>query len=360
MEAKQLRELTRECRIKGAPLRCIVDGDTGQEYLGLGCRRDDYGNAYGMLTVHPDVETDADGNVSGVVPFIDAGNVSALDDDSPIYMEHPGAPTGFTDLEELEPGKYVAASYALRRCGLPKKEQIAFLAVNAVQAALFCLLGAIPLLFGSWGSVEAAYGAFRLDFGIGGAWNAAVATISGLALLLCMSGFQTLVTPKEQKDAFKKKQHQGPLGEVFQLPVASQLLFFALTGIGEEVLFRLGIMSTLMSVSLAMGVDIVSAAITALLASSAIFAAAHAGSYKLPELAVVFASGAVLGLVWLLSGSLVAAIAVHGLYDLTASLSQLPAMRRDAGKYFFGKRPNAILSRKLDPGKSEDSYEIVF
>lgn len=359
MEAGQLRNICREQRKKGNPLSYISDKTEGGFYCDLATQCDDYGNSYGVLMQAPDAreENDCDEPPS----YLDTSNISSLDDDAPIYLESSDGLRGFTGLSCDGKGYATVKSYNLRPCGIPNIEENMLLITNVLQSIIFCIIAAVPVaLFGTGNAVSAATQALGIDFGIGQTWTTVIGAIACLVVLLCISGAQTLLTPKNEAADFKRKQRQGTMGEIFQMPLLLQALFFVLTGIGEEVLFRLGIMSAIMAISLAIGADIVSAAVIALLASSVIFAAAHAGQYKLRELIVVFACGCTLGITWILSGSLTAAIIAHALYDFTASATQRIAMGKDARKYFFGKRPNAGVSHKAYPDRSEDSYQIVF
>lgn len=358
MEAGQLRHICRDLRSQGRVLCGITDTEDGTTYVGLRACQDQYGNSYGILSTVPDV-WEEDG-VLFEVAHIEPKNISALDDDAPIYMNRETGLYAFTDIELHENSMLMSRSYPIRQKTLPKRERFMFLGINVLQTLLFSAIGLIPVLFGAYGSVEAAYEAFRIDTVLGEAATGAIAMLSCLFVMLCGSGLQTLLSPKKQKDEFRKRQRQSPMGVIFQLPIWMQIVFFALTGIGEEVLFRLGVMSLLMSASLMMGTDIIVAALLALPVSSSLFALAHAGSYRIGEMAIVFVYGCVLGISWLVSGSLLVPIAAHALYDLTASLTQLPSMRKNAQAYFFGKRPNAMLSHKSAPDRSEDSYAIIF
>lgn len=360
MEAGQLRDICRAQREKGNPLSYISDKTEGGFYCDIATRCDDYGNSYGVLTQA--LDTGGENDCDECSSYLDTSNISSLDDDAPIYLESSDGLRGFTNLSCDGKGYATVKSYNLRPCGIPNIEENMLLITNVLQAIIFCIIAAVPVaLFGTDNAVvSSVQQALGVDFGIGQTWTTVTGAIACLVVLLCISGAQTLLTPKNKAADFKRKQRQSAMGEIFQMPLILQALFFTLTGIGEEVLFRLGIMSAIMAITLAIGADIISAAVIALLASSVIFAAAHAGQYKLRELIVVFACGCALGITWILSGSLTAAIMAHALYDFTASATQRIAMGKDARKYFFGKRPNAGVSHKADPDRSEDSYQIVF
>lgn len=334
-----------------------IDRGTGIRYGGNSeLKKDEHGNPYLVLGCSGQNASPA--KLSSLLRRV--VDLDALDDDTPVYARTPdGFVFGITDLS-IEQGVLFFSSYVPRKTSLPSSERAMLLLLNAVQGIVFCLLGIVPLLFGAGQTMMEAQEAMRLEALPGGiVANAVGYTLAGIVFLLALSGLQSALMSKSSKEKFNKKQRQSVTGELFQLPTRDSLVYFSITGIGEEVLFRVGILGGMMSVSCALGMDIVISFAIALVASSIIFAAAHAGSYSLPALSVVMFYGAALGAMWMLSGTILVPIIVHAVYDFLVCAIAHRKMLKDPSKFFLGKRPNAMLSSQKDNEEAENTYEII-
>lgn len=394
MDAGTLRKIYDKARRDGMSMPRLVNEMDTRTFKSVQAFHDSYGNGYAVLSEFEDIDafTDdvSDGNGSFPVtvpvnmphPYDWKSPLSSLDDDAPVYVQECEGmrlmgtcltdDDGITDAiysqragdtDAKLPEVVFFSTYLPRTDEVSKSEKRALVVLNVLQNALFVLVGLLLVLVsGIASSIQEAVSALTLDIPfMPPAVEYILFTICATGVMLGMAALQGKAGDKVKRDVNDRQQRQSLIGEIFQLPAGVQAVYFALTGIGEEVLFRYGICGAMMGLSCSIfGLDAFSSFALACFVSSAIFAVAHSNTYDAPVLLVVFMYGIILACSWVLSGSIIVAIVVHGLYDFTAAMIGRHRMKKNPKVFFFGKRPNAMMSNKLGTKCAENSYEIVF
>lgn len=138
-------------------------------------------------------------------------------------------------------------------------------------------------------------------------------------------------------------------GELPRMPYGEILLCMTLAGICEEFLFRYGAIGLLMLL-FTLILPWLPAAILATIVSAVGFWAIHA-QYRDPwSIALALSGGLILGAGYLATGSLLACMFAHAVYDIAVVLIEQRNMMKDPN-YFGGKVPTHVL---VDMGKKKE------
>lgn len=351
MDYKAYKKLMRK-----ATKDTVIVADT-QPYNCAECRCDYYGNKYILLSWNADAAL-AD-NPKLVLD-------DELDDATPVYIAQHGdlfeviAP----DISErgTEEDVIFVNTEKVAAHGISKNEEVRLLVINFLQNTIFIAIG-LFIAFMLGGFVPELEHIMTFSLVEDNFINSICWIFAGVAVLLSGAAIGAVIEKaargKAKIDEETLAQRRSVMGEIFQLPVLSQALFFVPTGFGEEVLFRFGLTSLAVFL-FSFILDTTSAAVAGVFATSALFSLAHIGSYKsFIRLTIVFFHGAVLGLIWLASGSIIVASVVHALYDLAIGLIQRTKMKKNPAVYFKGLRPVNVLVSSADEGMHAQSTICV-
>ena len=230
-------------------------------------------------------------------------------------------------------------------------EEARFLTENlaATQAALVVagLLGCAVvsgLSDGAWLSAFVGLGWAQVVARSLASCPAGLALASGLALAAAFLGLGALaerLSWRLDEGAAVKDARRGVNGELPRLALPVIVLLMAMTAVAEELVFRLALLGGLW-VGLGMVMPTGLAGLGALVASTFVFWLAHVRYRDFWSSALVLALGLVLGLAFMVSGSLAVVAVAHGAYDLADVLVERRKMARDPD-YFLGPAPDRVL-----------------
>ena len=164
-----------------------------------------------------------------------------------------------------------------------------------------------------------------------------------LAALVLVEGVQAWRMPRSP--GFRESTiqiRQGITGEMPRMPVLPMFFLMLLTGFSEELVFRYGLIG-LLALLLAFILPDGAAIVISVLLSTAIFTVVHTQYKGAWHMAAVFVLGLVMGVVFVLTGSLLSVAFAHGMYDFGILLAERANMVRE-DDYFDGKVPVDVLA----------------
>lgn len=232
------------------------------------------------------------------------------------------------------------------------KDKALLMSSNIIQNIIFTVIGGLlALMFPLPDRAQIGLGTFEqmpqqiLLF---------VSVILGVAALAGVSASMTVlqkaICSKDERSEREIAQRRSIIGEIMQGRTEMQALFFTATGIGEEALFRAGLISVICFLEGAILNVPVAGVVAAIIIADIIFTLCHLTSYKdFFSVTTVFLLGAVLSLVFLITGSIIAGAVAHAVYDFLVIVLQKRKMNKEGYAAFFdGKRPVNMLEDKED------------
>ena len=231
---------------------------------------------------------------------------------------------------------------------LPEEERKALISTTLKSEALI-----------AWGGVVGALAVTNLSHGLGYTlrlgwvqdicqaltfhWAMLVLPVVAICLVLLID-----TCGKARSESYRKQKlevAQGVNGELMRVGTGWMLLFAALAGICEELLFRYVLMGVLMFV-FGLFFDGLAAAGATVVASSVFFALIHT-QYRNPwSIDLVLCLGMIFGIGYLATGSLLVVMITHAVYDAAIMLYERHHMVTDPN-YFGGKVPNDVVRQLL-------------
>lgn len=142
------------------------------------------------------------------------------------------------------------------------------------------------------------------------------------------------------------KQRQGLAGEMIRMPPGVLLVTIPVTNFFEEVLFRGALLALVQQIALPLGE--VPAGVLALAVSSILFWLAHENYRGLSSTVLTLLLAAVLGVAYLVSGSILTCFIAHIVYNVVVLVQEHVQSLRDPG-YFGGKPPTHVLTGNSQP-----------
>ena len=139
---------------------------------------------------------------------------------------------------------------------------------------------------------------------------------------------------------------QGVNGELARLPFPALVALMALTGFSEELLFRFALMGIVAHL-VALALPAPAAALIALFVASIAFWFSHVRYRDLATTVLTLGLALVLGIAFLVTGSLAVVAIAHALYNLCVLVVARVQMSRDPD-YFGGPAPTRAMLDQLE------------
>lgn len=146
------------------------------------------------------------------------------------------------------------------------------------------------------------------------------------------------------------RTRQGINGELARLPFPALVALMALTGFSEELLFRFALMGIVAHL-VGLALPVPAAAIIALFVASIAFWLSHVRYRDLATTVLTLGLALVLGVAFLVTGSLAVVAIAHALYNLCVLVIARVQMSRDPN-YFGGSAPTRTMLDQLDREES--------
>lgn len=143
---------------------------------------------------------------------------------------------------------------------------------------------------------------------------------------------------------------RGINGELPRLPVSALAVLMALTGFAEELLFRFAAIGLLLYGSL-LFMPPTLGAIVAVFVSSFVFWLSHVRYRDFWSSALTLIIAVMLGVAYLVTGSLLAVAVAHAAYDFAELLIERRKMVREPD-YFGGETPNRVILDAMDQAQN--------
>lgn len=159
-----------------------------------------------------------------------------------------------------------------------------------------------------------------------------------LVALVLVEGVQAWRMPRSESfRASTYKVRQGITGEMPRCPAVPMFFLMLLTGFSEELVFRYGLIG-LFALLLGFVLPEVAATAAAVLLATAIFTVVHTQYKDSFYLAAVFVLGLMMGMAFVLTGSLLSTAFAHGIYNFGILLLERRNMVKEPD-YFAGQVP---------------------
>lgn len=223
--------------------------------------------------------------------------------------------------------------------------QLILLAVGCVGAVVLAGLSS-----GDWGAAVLGFSWVGL---IGQSLTAldlipTLAAGCGLAAAFTIVAYlfekRALSTEKGRQSIMRTRQ--GVNGELARLPFPALVALMALTGFSEELLFRFALMGIVAHL-VALALPAPAAALIALFVASIAFWFSHVRYRDLATTVLTLGLALVLGIAFLVTGSLAVVAIAHALYNLCVLVVARVQMSRDPD-YFGGPAPTRAMLDQLE------------
>jgi membrane protease YdiL (CAAX protease family) len=196
------------------------------------------------------------------------------------------------------------------------------------------------------GGFEGAFGRFAEGLGLAFSIDAMGNALAGVALALLLCAIMEFVNAlmfggmTSYHDEVMRTR-QGVNGELVRLPVIDLVWMMPVVGLSEELAFRYGLIGlTLALLRPLMGFE--AAGTVAVVLSTVLFTLAHQQYNGLWDTSFVALYGALLGVIYTTTGSLLCVVVCHALYDFIDLLIERAHMHLEPD-YFGGKVPEHAL-----------------
>lgn len=256
-----------------------------------------------------------------------------------------------TDVISTNDGVELILSEDSKKISLSKKEQKHLWNTQTIQTTLFIILGLFihfvsTIINPNIDTLMDKNILFQSNF---------IAFMSILiASLSIMCGNAALLSYYQRKRqqnyyANKTEQKQGIYGEFIIMPSFQSFVYMILTGISEEMLFRYGLLTIILSFVLSFGANMTIGIFSAIILSSVLFSIAHIGSYKnISEFIVLSLMGVLLGIVFIVTNNIIIPITIHALYDFIVIAISKRNMNKNQHIFFGGLKPIQKITNMED------------
>lgn len=295
-----------------------------------------------LSAIPPEAEVYVEIPVSEDVTQRDAGGSKR----NPVFLKAEEAVFG---LERSRKGMLLSCVVA-DDIPVSHKDKVLLMSSNIIQNIIFTVIGGlIAFMFPLPDRAQIGFGVFEQmpqQILLLASIILGVAVLAGVSAL--MTVLQKMICSKAERSEREIAQRRSIIGEIMQSGTGMQAMFFTATGIGEEALFRAGLISVFCFLE-GMILDVpVAGVVVAAIIADVIFTLCHLTSYKdFFSVTTVFLLGAVLTLAFLITGSIIAGAVAHAVYDFLVVVLQKRKMNKEGYATFFdGKRPVNILEDK--------------